>query len=78
MAVLLPYLLKQRVILADEASQLNQLPVEERAPRLVAMVAERGMKAIVGFAECLKQSSEHKKLARLFEVTSGEGREGTG
>ena len=72
----MPSLLKKRVITSDEGSQLNDLKVEERAPRLVAMVSEKGMRSIVTFVECIKQSQEHEKLARLFMMATGEwGRE---
>ena len=65
---LLPYLLKKKLLTMEEEREINKLPPDEQAQRLVAMVGKKGMRTIVAFVECLKQSRENEKLSHLFEI----------
>lgn len=71
-STLLPHLLKKNIITTEEEKELLQHREEQRAKRLVAMVREKGMRSIVSFVDCIKQSPGHERLARLFDMTSGE------
>jgi hypothetical protein len=65
---ILPYLLKKKVLVAEEEREINQLAPDKQAPRLVAMVGRKGIRTIAAFVECLKQSKENERLSHLFDV----------
>ena len=66
---LLPHLLKKKVLSGEEEREINQLDEGEQAPRLVAMVAKKGMRPIGAFVECLRLSREN---VELFHLVSGQ------
>ena len=69
---ILPYLLKKKVLMAEEEREINQLAPDDQAQRLVAMVGRKGMRTIAAFVECLKQSRENERLSHLFDVAQSE------
>ena len=68
---LLPYLKKHKILSPEEVEKLNNTEPSQRNKELMSLVMTREVHTVVGFVECLKESSEHKELAKLFEPQPG-------